>query len=327
MKEFKVGTFNLRNLVLPNHTFYEKDRYTQDEYDKKKDWTRSQLAKMAAEIVGFQEVFHKAALEDVLQGTPLAANVQVLGETGESPRVGLASSFPLACAPESIENIDAQIFSAFPGLAEDHTKFSRPVLKVKLALSDTLNVTVMVCHLKSKRPDIPDGADKKDFAVQAAGEARSLLKRAVEAAGLRKLILDELAGNNAPLILLGDFNDSTRSVTSNIIFGPSPWKYSRLEEKKKYWDVVLYDTFDIMAQRSFKKEWPTHIYNGHYEELDHICVSQEFYFRNAERMGDLEFVHVLDDHLQDSTLSSDKQPNWQSDHGQVVATIRMRSRS
>lgn len=327
MKEFKTGTFNLRNLVLPNHPFYGNDKYTQEEYDKKKGWTCSQLAKMAAEIVGFQEVFHKAALEDVLQGTPLAANVIVLGETGEAPVVGLASSLPVIGKPESFEDIPVEILAAFPGLSAEQKKFSRPVLKVKLALSDTLNATVMVCHLKSKRPDIPDGADKNDFAVQAAGEARSLLTRAIEAAGLRKLVLDELAGNNVPLILLGDFNDSTRSVTSNIIFGPSPWRYSKLEEKKKYWDVVLYDAFDIMAQRSFKKEWPTHIYNGHYEELDHICVSQEFYFRNSERIGDLEFVHVFDDHLQDSTLSSDKQPNWQSDHGQVVATIRMRSRS
>ncbi len=323
----KVGTFNLCNLVLPNHVYYKNKKYTDEEYQKKKDWTRSQLAKMTAEIVGFQEIFHKAALEDVLQGTPLAANVIVLGETGDSPVVGLASSLPVIGTPESFENIPVEILAAFPGLSAEQKKFSRPVLKVKLALSDTLNVTVMVCHLKSKRPDIPEGKDENDFAVQAAGEARSLLTRAVEAAGLRKLVLDELAGNAAPLIVMGDFNDSTRSVTSNIIFGPSPWKYSRLEEKKKYWDVVLYDAFDIMAQRSFKKDWPTHIYNGHYEELDHICVSQEFYFRNSERIGDLEFVHVLDDHLQDSTLSSDRLPEWQSDHGQVVATIKLRSRS
>jgi hypothetical protein len=323
MKSFKVGTFNLRNLVLPNHRYYGNDVYSDEEYQKKKDWTRSQLDKMDAEIVGFQEVFHKAALEDVLNGTPLAGNVIVLGETGQSPTVGLASSFSLVIQQESVENIPAEILDIFPALPAEYAKFSRPVLKAKLALSDTLNVTVMVCHLKSKRPDIPDGKEQDDFAVQAAGEARSLLRRAVEAAGLRKLVLDELAGNNNPLILMGDFNDSTRSVTSNIIFGPSPWKFLKFEEKKKYWDVVLYDAFDIMAQRSFKKDWPTHIYNGHYEELDHICVSQEFYFRNRDRIGDLEFVHVLDDHLQDSTLSSDRLPKWQSDHGQVVATVKL----
>lgn len=327
MNNFKVGTFNLRNLVLPKHPFYNGDIYSDEEYQKKKDWTRSQLAKMDAAIIGFQEVFHKAALEDVLNGTPLAANVIALGENGESPVVALASSLSVVGTPESIPNIPAQTASAFSGLPEDYAKFSRPVLKVKLALSDTLNVTVMVCHLKSKRPDVLDGEDKSDFAVQAAGEARSLLKRAVEAAGLRKLVIDELTGNSSPLIVMGDFNDSTRSVTSNIISGPAPWKFSGLEEKKKYWDVILYDAFDIISQRSFKNEWPTHIYNGHYEELDHICVSQEFYFRNNDRIGDLEFVHVLDDHLKDSSLSSDNVPKWQSDHGQVVAAIRMRSRN
>ncbi len=324
MKDFKVGTFNLRNLVLPNHVYYRDKKYTEGEFQKKKEWIQSQLGKMDADIVGFQEVFHKAALEEILRGKQSTVDVYVPGETGSSPVVGLATSLPVVGRPESIKDIPAQIVEAFSDFPEEYATFSRPPLKAKVALSDELNVTVMVCHLKSKRPTILDNEDRDDFAVQAAGEARSLLKRSVEAAGLRKLVLDELTGNNDPLIVMGDFNDSTRSVTSNIIFGPTPWG-GNIEKKKKYWDVILYDAFDIIAQKSFKTDWPTHIYNGHYEELDHICVSQEFYFRNRERIGDLSFVHVLDDHLMDSTLSSDRLPKWQSDHGQVVATIRLRT--
>jgi hypothetical protein len=32
MKSFKVGTFNLRNLVLPNHRYYGNDVYSDEEY-------------------------------------------------------------------------------------------------------------------------------------------------------------------------------------------------------------------------------------------------------------------------------------------------------
>lgn len=325
MKNFKVGSFNLYNLVLPNHKYYGNKSYTEDEYNKKVEWIRSQTLKMEAQITGFQEVFHKKALIESLNDTPFTKeNIHVLGETGKSPVVGLASTFPIAAPPESIENIPPEVLDKMACDPEEYKTFSRPPLKVKLAFKDDVDLTVIVCHLKSKRPTILPGEDKNDFVVQAAGQTRSLLRRAIEATGLRKIILDELADNNNPLILIGDLNDSTRSVTTNIIAGPTPWKFNPTEVKKKYWDRALYSAFDIISQKSFKTEWPTHIYNGHYEELDHIYISQEFFFRNRHRLGDLNFIHVLADHLKDDTLTRDKLPRWQSDHGQVVATIRLK---
>lgn len=38
----------------------------------------------------------------------------------------------------------------------------------------------------------------------------------------------------------------------------------------------------------------------------------------------VEYVSVLNDHLVDDTLTEHKVPVWQSGHGQVTATIRLR---
>ena len=324
MRNFKVGSFNLYNLVLPNHVYYGNRSYTDSDYMKKLDWIRSQVQSMEAQIIGFQEIFHKEALVAALNGTQFnAENVYVLGETGVSPVVGLASALPISEAPESIENIPVEVTNVIAGIPEEFKKFSRSPLKVKLSLPEDSCLTILVCHLKSKRPTILEGEDGNDFMIQAIGETRSLLRRAIEASGIRKLVLDELAENVSPLILVGDLNDSTRSVSTNIIAGPNPWKFDPIEVKKQYWDRALYSAFDIISQKSFKTDWPTYIYNGHYEELDHIYISQEFFFRNRDRIGELDYVHILDDHLKDNTLSRDQLPNWQSDHGQVVATIRL----
>ncbi|MDX1461268.1 MAG: alpha/beta fold hydrolase, partial [Xanthomonadales bacterium] len=48
-------------------TFYERyynRTYTKDQYEKKVDWLSRQLRRMNADIVGFQEVFHNAALQE-----------------------------------------------------------------------------------------------------------------------------------------------------------------------------------------------------------------------------------------------------------------------
>jgi hypothetical protein len=60
---------------------------------------------------------------------------------------------------------------------------------------------------------------------------------------------------------------------------------------------------------------------GHHDSLDHILVSQEFVRQNPRRLGYVEYVKVFNDHLIDQTLSHDKIPKWQSDHGQVVITM------
>lgn len=322
-KYFKVGTFNLLNLALPEERYYNR-QYRREDYEKKVSWLAYQLKRMNADIVGFQEVFHIAALNNVLEATGIyeKASVSVGERSGDGPAVGLVSRFPI---------LEHDIIPEFPpkaqleidGVAVPISNFSRPVLKVKMRLSDELDVMVFVVHLKSKRPKVSEDVNPHDPREQAMGHARSLMIRAAEATALRHLLLDELENTNLPVIVMGDFNDDGQAVTSEIMVGTEPWRNLPMEVKRQLWDVHLYNVKDIQARQSYRDVYYTHLHNGHYDSLDHILVSQEFVRQNPQRLGYVEYVKVFNDHLIDETLSDDRIPFWESDHGQVVATIQL----
>ncbi|MEB3279743.1 MAG: endonuclease/exonuclease/phosphatase family protein [Lyngbya sp.] len=135
--------------------------------------------------------------------------------------------------------------------------------------------------------------------------------------------METLQNRQHPVIVLGDVNDSGLSVTTQIVTGQPPWEKLPFEKKKKIWDVLLYSVKDIQARQSYGDFYYTHIYNGYYEALDHILVSQEWVAQNPGRLGQVEYVSLLNDHLIDETLSYDEVESWQSDHAQVVATIKL----
>jgi endonuclease/exonuclease/phosphatase family metal-dependent hydrolase len=318
----KFGTFNLFNLVLPDHVFYENRKYSQREYEKKIEWIAQQLAAMKADVVGFQEVFHKSALEAALAKSGLYGNPAiVLNETGESPVVGLASKYPVLSA-ESIIEFPQQSLVPLGDDTVPLTQFRRPILKAAIELPNGKSIVVFVAHLKSKRP-IVEESPQMDSKAEARGKAQALVIRAAEAVALRFILIDEMKNNQTPVVVLGDLNDAGRSVTTEIIAGSPPWKRLSREEKKAIWDQLLYSTADMQARRSFRDVFFTHIFNGHHESLDHVLLSEEFVEANPQRIGRFEYMRVLNDHLLDSTLSNDEIPVWQSDHGQVVVSIKL----
>jgi endonuclease/exonuclease/phosphatase family metal-dependent hydrolase len=161
---------------------------------------------------------------------------------------------------------------------------------------------------------------------QALGSARSLIVRAAEAYGLRCILLALMQGSRRPVVLLGDLNDSAHSVTTTLISGTPPMLHLPEEKKQPIWDVLLYNAFDIQARQNTRRDVSySHIFNGFYDTLDQIYVSQEFSRLNPERVGEVEYVHYFNDHLVDRSLSQDGGGRIQSDHGQVVATLRLRT--
>lgn len=327
VSRFKIGTFNLLNLVLPGVPFYGFQKYTEAEYLAKKGWIRRQLEDMNADILGFQEVFHTAALRAILSETAGYGEVALVAgpETGNSPIVALASRFPIAAH---------QVIVDFPKTAQltigrsrvPVKQFSRPVLRVEIdvpAKFGDRRVVVFVVHLKSKRPLLSAEADPEDPIEVAKGSARSLIVRAAEAMAMRQLLVDTMRGNELPVMVLGDINDSVGAVTSQIMSGTAPYKRLTQAQKAAEWDVLLSNVKDLQAQVSYEDVYYTHIFNGHYESLDHIYVSNEFVRANPRRAGYVEYVKVLNDHLIDETLSNEAMAKTRSDHGQVVATIKL----
>ena len=324
-KRFKVATFNVYNLVPPELKYYGGRRYSQEQYESKVRWIAEQLRRMDGDIVGFQEIFDTEALQDALKESGIYTDATALvgNGDGQKPVVGLVSRFPI---------LEYSFIPGFPSNAQLEINdtsvpcgcFSRPVLYARLEIREGLEVMVFVVHLKSKNPLVRKDADEHDPVERALGKAKSLIVRTAEATALRCILLDKIEGNDNPLIVLGDTNDIGTAVTSEIITGSPPWRNLRYEQKLRIWDVMLYNVKDIQARQSYRDAYYTHIYNGHYESLDHILVSQEFVHQNPKRLGEVEYVSILNDHLIDETLSDEKVPIWQSDHGQVVCTIRLR---
>lgn len=322
VKSLNIATFNVLNLVKPNHRYYGKRVYSNSDFEKKVAWQAAQIDKMKADIIGFQEVFHGSALRQVVNASEHLKDCKLYlaGGDGHSPSVAIASRFPI---------ISTEVFEDIPVLEIENssipiTKFSRPILKAVIQVDEHKTITVFVAHLKSKRPSFAEGVDRNSPIEQGRGSVRSLIRRSVEACGFREILVNHIQNNDNPTVVLGDLNDASLAVSTRVISGEPPRRYLSFEDKKRIWDVLFYHAKDIQARKSYHDFYYTHIYNGHYEALDHIMVSQELVDDNPKAIGMVRNVALFNDHLIDETLSEDKIPHWQSDHGQVVAHIEFR---
>lgn len=323
MVDVKIGTFNVYNLVNPNFTYYETKKYSTNEYNDKVQWIGGQLRQMDCDLVGFQEVWHQEALADASGRSGLAyTSVIADGADGSGPVVGLATSLDVEHV-EYIREIPEEARIRIPGFPTPIEAFHRSVLKAKVNFPDIGQVVVFVAHLKSKRPEYLDDENEDDFRIKAIGAARSLAIRTAEAVGLRALVLEENSETDTPIIVLGDLNDGNTSVTTNIISGPAPFVFSPPTAKKIYWDKLLYNVVNLQAKRSLGPMYYTYIYNGIYEVLDMILVSEEFVRANPNHKAKFEYVHVFRDHFSDLLLSGEGAVITKSDHAQVVARFQI----
>jgi len=274
-------------------------------------------------IVGFEEVFHSETLKRAVDASGCFKGGEIISHgTGSGPTVALATTL-LVESFKFISDFPKEAILNFEGLGHlPITKFSRPVLRAVLRLPTGLPVTVFVMHLKSKRPVVsPEG--RHDPKLKAIGHALSLITRAAEAAALRCILIDEMNENDRPVIVIGDLNDVVHCVTTEILAGTPPWKNIPRSEKDKVWDTLLWSTNDVQVRASDRDVTYTHIHNGRYEVLDHILVSQEFVRSNPKHIGYVQHIQIFNDHLIDATLSDEYQDLTQSDHGQVVAVIKL----
>lgn len=335
---FRVASFNVENLVLPDVRYYDREKDTREEYEAKANWTAAVLNRAKADVVGVQEVWFEEALADVAKRSFFfagGANVAAPGATraenmnghvAKRPRLGLISRFPIKSAavtaafPPSIDltiplRVDGGVIQAVPVAIR---QFQRPVLRAVVDVHG-LDVVVYVAHLKSKGPLVREGEDGDDPFVASLGQARATMVRAAEAAALRHLILKDLRDSRQPTIVLGDLNDTPDAASTQTVRGPMPHKDMDRGEKSALWDVILYSSFRIAAERS--PTIHTHIHDGERDILDHILVSEEFYSRNRARIGEILRHEVINDYLRDN--DDQPKPPGASDHGVPIAEIRL----
>lgn len=313
--QLTIGTFNLRNLALPHVNIYKDLRYTEQEYRSKVSWSAEQLKRMNADIVAFQECFNEKALLELKDrsGYQEAAHLFPREEEGE-PCVALLSRLPIK---------SSKIIAALPEncCTDEFQHFRRPLLHTKIQLSSKQNIHIFAVHLKSKQPLLTDDSDPFDPIAITQGLARSLRLRSVEAMAIRQLVLNVLP---EPVIVLGDLNDGPHSVTTQIICGPHPPYGSDKEQEAQFLKSRLHSVSHTLTQRSLRDVTYTHIYDGIYENIDHILISDHFSQNNNQALGEILYVRFLNDHLIDHMLKGAPANKHASDHGQLVATLELK---
>ncbi|MEM6465661.1 MAG: endonuclease/exonuclease/phosphatase family protein [Pseudomonadota bacterium] len=301
-------------------------------------------------------IFRKLAYRPYPKGAVRwARNAADGGPGARRPGLAVLSRFGFAADPEVIQDLAEPMVLTFPGLdGSDAGSFrldrvSRPILKVKIPVGKTV-ITVFNCHLKSKLGEYlrdPDGVAREadltqyDALGRAMGSARAGLRRMAEALVLRREVLKSLEAGD-PVIVLGDMNDGDTAVSSEIIAGERPFKnyaWMRRHDAKRanqrYTDeenleireaieaVRLHSAEKLFVAKSLRDVVYTAAFGGHYESIDQILLSRHFVPQAGGSLGQMDYLSSLNDHITDGTHPEAPYNKLASDHGQLVAHMRL----
>lgn len=181
MRDLAIATFNLHNLQLPGEPMYPRSRpYTPEEFAQKVAWQAAMLRRLDADVVVFQEVWSRPALEAVVAEAGLAeshALAFIMDGDWDGVAVAVAvrkpweivasvrhKAFPAAmrlakrkrsmaeirsAPPEADDEVDPEDDPAFVPSHEDEAvrvdidEFARSVLQVTVG------------HSRARRPSVP----------------------------------------------------------------------------------------------------------------------------------------------------------------------------
>ncbi|MCK0149658.1 endonuclease/exonuclease/phosphatase family protein [Marivita sp. S6314] len=290
-----------------------------------------------------------------------APNTADEGIPGERrPGVAILSRLGFVGQPEIIQDLETPLVIPFAPLrgidsgdAGHFTlrRLSRPILKVRVRMG-AQTVTVFNCHLKSKLGEYikPPGADyapeadltEYDPLGRAMGALRAATRRMAEAWILRQHIVAELRAGH-PVMAMGDYNDGEHAVSSEIIAGERPFKnyawmlrhdaqhrsdrYTK-EESEQITEAVeavrLLSAEKLFVRKSLRDMVYTSAFGGVFESIDQIWLSRHFDPDFEGRVGEMTYFSVLNDHLTDGSHPEAPYNKLASDHGQIMAHVRVR---
>ena len=283
------------------------------------------------------------------------------GEPGQRrPGLAILSRFGFTGKPEIIQNLSPALkipmrdMGGGDGGYYTLSRLSRPIQKVRIPVGNRVGnqlITVFNCHLKSKLGEFitPDGAEYApesdlttyDAAGRAMGALRAALRRMAEAWVLRGLIIDELEAGH-PVMVLGDFNDGEHAVSSEIISGETPFKnyawmlrhnaqkdndrYTKKEAEQIRSEVErvrLHSAEKLFVRKSLRDMVYTSAFAGVFESIDQILMSRHFHPDFANKIGEMEYFSVFNDHITDGSHDQAPYNKLASDHGQIMAHMQL----
>lgn len=321
------------------------------------------IASNKASLPSKSKRYHKKAIFRKLAYDPyenadlaFAPNLSDGGPGARRPGLAILSRFGFVGEPEVVQQLETPLqipFAELGGGEAGHftlTRISRPILKVRVPVGNRV-ITVFNCHLKSKlgeylRPEGQPFSPEADLlhydpVGRAMGSLRAGVRRMAEAWVLRGLIVDEL-NKGHPVMVLGDFNDSENAVSTEIITGELPFvnyawmrrhdarekddRYS-VEQAKQITENVervrLHSAEKLFVRKSLRDMVYTAAFGGVYESLDQILMSRHFHPDYKKKIGEMEYFSVFNDHLTDGSHPEAPYNKLASDHGQVMAHMRL----
>lgn len=302
-------------------------------------------------------IFQRLAYADYGQAALAFAPNANDGAPGQRrPGVAILSRFGFEGAPEVIQDLPDPVVIPFRDMGGGDggsyriSRLSRPVLKVRVPVGGEV-ITVFNCHLKSKLgehirpPGAPFAPEENllsyDPVGRSLGALRAGLRRMAEAWVLRRAVVAELDAGR-PVMVLGDFNDGEHSVSSEIISGETPFRnyawmlrhdaehrsdrYSA-EENLQITEAVdrvrLHSAEKLFVRKSLRDMVYTAAFGGKYESIDQIFLSRHFHPDYDRRIGEMDYFSVLNDHLTDGSHPEAPYNKLASDHGQIIAHMRL----
>jgi len=329
--KIRLGTFNLFQFVEPPYSWYtKKEKFNQEEWFEKTTWIKNQILKMDCDIIGFQELFSRDALERLVKelGFNYFETVDVAKlkkNTYISTTVAIASKYPISKIQRVKVNIPSFKKHNFIG----HYGFARVPIKATVTLPDKRELLVYVGHLKSNRlneyeylfNETHELAHKKEVVSKAleGTSSTSLHQRLCEASSL---FFNIKRVKNKPIVLLCDFNDKEFSLTIDAL---SNHKYhdSESEEGLLLYDASYQYTKPIHNPHPEAKEIKrksTSYFLGRGHVLDYIFISNHFDKNNEDKIAEVTDYTVFDKHLEKDRNGS----LLKSDHAQVVCELSFR---
>ena len=329
--KIRVGTFNLFQFVEPPYSWYiKKDKFTPEQWIEKTTWIKNQITEMNCDIIGFQEVFSKEALKNLVNelgfkyfktiDTPKTdkKNEKVFVST----IVALASKYPI----KNLKKVEIDLDSLKKHNVNGFFKFAREPIKATIALANKKYLDVYVCHLKSNRDNEFEYIFTKDATLNEKKEkvkkalegnySLSLKQRLCEASSLFSNI--NLSTN--PAVLMTDLNDKEFSLTIDTLTNR---KYHDESISKN--DYLLLDAYYYFKKKIYNphplqkeiKRTPTSYFAGKGNVLDYVFVSNSFDKNRKNSIGKITSYEVFDKHLQKNHNGS----LLTSDHAQVVCEL------
>lgn len=282
----RVASWNLENLYLPGGTYGPT---TPADFDAKLDVLAHVITFADPDVLAVQEVGDPAALDALV--SHLSGSWHRTLSTHPDSR-GIRVGFITRDAPSAVEHIDAFPEQLAPLQAGDDGAVTAGMGRGAVHLTID-GVHMVTAHLKSKLITYPGGRfTPRDEGERERFAAYALYRRAAEAVTVRDAANTILngQGQDVPLVVLGDLNDTPDAATTQLMLGPGGSELGSAgatrPDKGDAWR--LWNLAPLLPAGAGSR-----VYRGRAELIDHVLVSRNLLTPTNTRLitaGDLPSI-------------------------------------